>query len=77
MVVQLFEVPGGDLVCIEVREVFSSLQPVIDFTGVVAFLAMEAVEWITDGCTVGWLLPEEDPREEVPDEDELNPTKKQ
>ena len=28
-----------------------------------------------DGCTVGWLLPEDDPREEVPDEDELNPTK--
>ena len=75
MGVQLFAVAGGDRVCIEVREVFISLQPILDFTDAVAFFAMEAVEWITDGCTVGWLLPEDDPRDEVPEEDELNPTK--
>ena len=61
--------------CIEVRELFISLQPILDLTDPVAFLATEAVECITDGCTVGWLPPEDDPREEVPDEDELNPTK--
>ena len=45
MGVQLFAVAGGDLGCIEVREVFISLQPILDFTDdVVAFLAMEAVE---------------------------------
>ena len=75
MGVQLFAVAGGDLVCIEVREVFISLQLILDFTDPVAFFTVEAVEWITDGCKVGWLLPEDDPREEVPDEDELNPTK--
>ena len=66
---------GGDLVCIEVRELFISLQLILDLTDPVAFLATEAVECITDGCTVGWLPQEDDPREEVPDEDELNPTK--
>jgi len=42
---ELFAVAGGDLVCMEVREVLISLQPILDFTDdVVAFLAMEAVE---------------------------------
>ena len=41
---QLFAVAGGDLVCIEVREVLVSLQPVLDFTVPVVFLAVEAVE---------------------------------
>ena len=44
MGVQLFAVAGGDRVCIEVREVFISLQPILDFTDAVAFFAMEAVE---------------------------------
>ena len=44
MGVQLFAVAGGDLGCIEVREVFISLQLVLDFTDPVAFFVMEAVE---------------------------------
>ena len=41
---QLFAVDGGDLVCMEVRDVFISLQPELDLIDPVAFLAMEAVE---------------------------------
>ena len=44
MGVKLFAVVGGDLWRIEVREVFISLQPILDFTDAVAFLAIEAVE---------------------------------
>ena len=44
MGIQLFVVAGGDLVCIEVRGLFISLQTILDFTDPVAFLAMGAVE---------------------------------